>query len=106
MTTVIVTYKLPKALPRSTVLERFKVAAETKFKGMPGLHSKQFCYDEKTGNGLSVYLWQSKEQAKAFFTPEFQASFESIFGVKPDFEILDTLLVVDNRVDDITVNAA
>ena len=106
MITVLITYTLPSAPPRTAILEKFVEAANAKFKGLPGLFSKQFCYDESTGNGHSVYLWESKEQAEAFFSsPAFVEGFEKDFGAALNVTYLDTLVVVDNRVGDVTSNA-
>ena len=99
MATVLVNYTLPQILPRLEVMKLFEKSIEI-FSGMDGLHSKQFCYDEKTGKGLSVYHWNSIEQAEAFFSPIFLKNFEAKFGAVPSYEIFDTLLLVDNRVGD------
>lgn len=56
MQTVIVSYHLPNAPPRRALQQKFADAANNMFKGLPGLLSKQFCYDETTGKGQSVYL--------------------------------------------------
>lgn len=105
MTTVICTYQLPVPKSREQVMAIFKMAAETVFKDLDGLNSKQFCYDETTGKGLSVYNWISKDAAEQFFySPDFVKNFEAGLGTIPNLEILDALLVVDNRVGDITIN--
>ena len=67
MKTVLVTYHLPGKPPRAVILERFIGAANNIFKNLPGLLSKQFCYDETTGNGHSVYLWNPRHGRKSFF---------------------------------------
>ncbi len=104
MATAIVKYTLDKDIQRSEVIERFNMAAETTFKGMVGLYSKQFCYDKSTGNCLSVYHWHSKDHAEAFFSDNFIENFEKIVGVVPSFEILDCLVAVDNRAGDIIIH--
>ena len=58
MKTVLITYNLPGKPPRQAITEQFVGAANSIFKGLPGLMSKQFCYDETTGDGHSVYLWE------------------------------------------------
>lgn len=103
MATVLVRYHLSTIPPRSDVMEIMMLSAQNKFKGLPHLHSKQFCYDEKTGDGLSVYLWDSRANAEAFFTKEFIDNFTEKFGAVPSLEYYDTLLTVDNRVGDIVV---
>lgn len=104
MQTVLVSYCLPKAPPRRALLEKFVDAAHNIFKGLPGLLSKQFCYDETTGKGQSVYLWETREQAEAFFSPTFIEHFRETFGVEPTLAYLDILVLTDNRVGDVIVN--
>lgn len=104
MQTVLVSYSLPNAPPRRALQEKFVDAANNVFKGLPGLLSKQFCYDETTGKGQSVYLWETKEQAEEFFSPAFMEHFRAVFGVEPTLAYLDILVLTDNRVGDVIVN--
>ena len=55
------------------------------------------CYDELTGNGHSVYLWESQARAEEFFSPAFTQHFREVFGVEPTVSHLDILVLVDNR---------
>ena len=64
----------------------------------------QFCYDETTGGGHSVYLRESREQAEEFFSPAFVEHFREVFGVDPTIACLDIPVLVDNRDGDIVVN--
>lgn len=100
MKTILVNYNLPLRPPRAMMIEEFVDAANAKFKGMPGLHNKQFCYDESTGDGLSVYLWETDEQAEGF-AASFVDSFRETFGVEPTVTLHPALVVVDNRAGDI-----
>ena len=104
MKTVLITYNLPGKPPRQAITENFVGAANNIFKGLPGLMSKQFCYDETTGDGHSVYLWESQEQAEEFFSPAFVEHFREVFGVDPTITYLDIPVLVDNRVGDVVVN--
>lgn len=94
MHTVIVKYQLPEAKPRADMLSAFH-AAEEQFAGLSGLVRKYFCYDEAEHCGHSVYLWESKEQAEAFFGPQFATTMQEKFGATPEVFGVDTLLVVD-----------
>lgn len=104
MKTVLVSYNLPNTPPRKALLEKFVGAANDLFKGLPGLLSKQFCYDETTGKGQSIYLWETREKAEAFFSPTFIEHFRETFGVNPTITYLDILVLTDNRVGDVIVN--
>ena len=96
MHTVLVKYKLPKPVPRAMMLEGFK-GVEARFRGIPTLIRKYFCYDEENHTGHSVYLWESEEAAKKVFNDEFVADFQEKFGTTPEFFGVDTLMVVDNE---------
>lgn len=100
MTTVIVKFSYPEKRTRGEAMEHFKQASET-FKGMDGLNSKQFTFNEEAGTCLTIYNWENREKADAFFSDDFIPNFEKLVGTKPTFEILDCLLMVDNRADDI-----
>ena len=104
MITVLITYNLPGKPPRKAITENFVKAANSIFKGLPGLMSKQFCYDQATGDGHSVYLWESRERAEEFFSPAFVEHFREVFGVDPTVTYLDIPVLVDNRVGDVVVN--
>jgi heme-degrading monooxygenase HmoA len=75
-----------------------KVAHEARsmFEGMPGLRSKVFTVDEAARRATNFYVWDSAEQAKAFFGPELTARVTSLYGVAPTIRYADVLQVVDN----------
>ncbi|MGB0383404.1 MAG: hypothetical protein ACPGWR_01150 [Ardenticatenaceae bacterium] len=96
MYTVILKYVLPIPVPRQRLVDIFK-ASEARFRAMPKLIRKQFCYDEATHTGHSVYLWESEADARAFFKDEFLTRFEAKFGARPELIYIDTLMVIDNE---------
>ena len=104
MKTVLVEYVLQEPASRAQKIEETVNVANNIFKGLPGLISKQWTYDETTGKGLNVYLWESAEAADNFFDDEFAARFESRFGAHPTVTKLDTLALVDNKSGEIIVN--
>lgn len=101
MITVIVRYKTPKTYTREEIAAMLQFGAENMFKGLPHLYSKQFCFDVETSEGLSVYLWESKPHAEAFFNEQFLESFQQGMGAVPTIEYHDTIAVVDNRAGDV-----
>lgn len=105
MHTVLVTFVLPTAVPRATLLEAFEKSAP-RFRAAPGLIRKYYCYDEANHTGQSVYLWESEAAARAFMNDAFVTSFQERFGATPQMLHLDTLVVVDNEQDKTVVNAA
>ncbi len=101
MITVIVKYKTAKRFSREEVSKMLLTGAEGMFKGLPHLYSKQFCFDVAKNEGLSVYLWDTKESAEAFFNDQFLESFQQSMGSTPSVEYFDTIVAVDNRIGDI-----
>jgi len=97
MITAIVRYKPARALNREEVDQMMKYSAANVFKGVPGLYSKQFCFDVDSGEGFSVYLWESREIAQAFFSEAFLDNFKKSMGCEPVIQYWDTIAVVDNR---------
>ena len=105
MQTVLVKYALPNPVPRAVLLAGFEQAAPL-FRNAPGLIRKYFCYDEAKHTGHSVYLWDSKDSAEAFFGGAFMAQMQEKFGATPELFFVDTLLVVDNEQGKVTSNPA
>ncbi|KAI5911927.1 hypothetical protein PA01_00890 [Azoarcus sp. PA01] len=102
MITTIVEYKLPSALGREKILEKFQAARE-KFINTEGLLKKYFCYDSSDGTGTSVYIWKNLSCAEAFFTPEMLHAFEKTFGCRPTLRHVDTLMTLDNTTGEVAV---
>ena len=75
-----------------------KVAQQSRslFEGMPGLRSKVFAVDEVGRRATNFYVWDSVEQAKAFFTAELTQRVTGLYGVAPTVQYSDVLEVVDN----------
>lgn len=103
MVTVIVKYKTPKPYTREEISAMLRYGAENMFKGLPHLHSKQFCFDAANSEGLSVYLWDTRKSAEAFFDDKFLETFQQSMGATPTVEYFDNIVTVDNRVGDILV---
>lgn len=101
MVTVIVKYRTARSYTREEITAIMHLGAEQLFKGMPHLLSKQFCFDVETSEGLSVYLWDSREKAEAFYNDDFLESFKQGMGAVPTVEYHETILTVDNRANDI-----
>ena len=101
MITVIVKYQVPGDSDRAEVAAMFKQGAEGMFKGMPHLYSKQFCFDENSREGLSVYLWENRSAAEAFFSDAFVEGFSASMGCVPYITYYDNLVTVDNLSGDV-----
>jgi heme-degrading monooxygenase HmoA len=68
------------------------------FKGMDGLQSKVFMWNDETGTVINTYVWDSESAARAFFTPELKAQIIELYGVEPQVQFAEVSALVDNRV--------
>ena len=66
------------------------------FQGMSGLHSKAFMWDEQTSTVTNVYVWESEDAARAFFTPELVAHVTELYGVEPRVQFAEVSALIDN----------
>jgi heme-degrading monooxygenase HmoA len=75
-----------------------KVAAEARamFEGMPGLRTKVFTLGEKGNRATNVYLWDTEDAARGFFSDELVERVTGLYGVRPQVEFADVLELVDN----------
>lgn len=91
---VIVQFDLPKR-PTDQAINGGLGSAPT-YRGLEGkglLRKDYLNGDEGTGG---VYLWESREAAEAWYTPELVASLTERFGVEPRLTWYDTHVTVDN----------
>ncbi len=91
---VIVQFDLPKR-PTDQAINGGLGSAPT-YRGLEGkgLLRKDYLNGDKGTGG--VYLWESREAAEAWYTPELVASLTERFGVEPRLTWYDTHVTVDN----------
>jgi len=97
MFAVFVTFEYPAGFDRA----RLRAIAETasaKFAGMPLLRQKAFTLDEERQRATNVYLWESEQAARAFFTPELARRVKELYGVPARVEFAEVAALVDNTV--------
>jgi heme-degrading monooxygenase HmoA len=94
---VFVTLRSEAGLDRSAVTTVAEQAVPT-FDGMPGLRSKVFTFDPETGTATNVYVWESEDAARAFFTPELTELVTGLYGVAPDIRFVEIPALVENGV--------
>jgi heme-degrading monooxygenase HmoA len=75
-----------------------KVAAEASpiFEGMPGLRQKAFTMDPSGRKATNVYLWDSEEAARAFFTDELVEQVVGLYGARPTVRYAEVVGLVSN----------
>jgi hypothetical protein len=72
MITAIVNFRLPAEIDAKKAAELFKGSA-SKYRGMTGLVRKYYLFDEQNRVGGGVYLWKSRADADAVYTPQWKA---------------------------------
>ena len=95
MIAVFVTFEYDEGFDRARILGIAEHAKDT-FAGMPELRSKAFTLDEGNKCARNVYLWESEEAARAFFTPELAERITGFYGVAPRIEFAEVAALVDN----------
>lgn len=72
------------------------------YREVKGLISKHYLNGEAGGGG--VYMFDTKENAEAWFNDEWPAWMEGRFGVRPTLTVYDCHVVVDNAAGEVRVD--
>jgi len=69
------------------------VAAESRglFEGMAGLRTKLFTFDETTHRARNVYVWESEDAARQFFSEQLLERVTGLYGVRPQVELAEII---------------
>jgi len=70
--------------------------ARGRFEGLPGLRQKAFTLDEESRQATNVYLWDSEESARDFFSDELRDRITQLYGVRPTVRFVEVTELVDN----------
>ena len=76
-----------------------------KYEGIDGLIRKYYVSSDDKKFGGGIYLWQSREQAEAWYNREWLERITDAFG-PPVLEYLECGIVVDNETNLITTKDA
>ena len=95
MIAVFVTFEYPEGFDHKRIAG-IAEKAKGAFAGMPGLRSKAFTIDGENRRATNVYLWESEEAARAFFTPELGKRVAGLYGVAARIEFAEVAALVDN----------
>ena len=105
MITAIVNFKLPADIDAKKAAELFKGSAP-KYRGMKGLVRKYYLFDGQQRIGGGVYLWKTRADAEAVYTPQWKAYIAERYGTPPDIRYFETSVVVDNESEKTILEAA
>ena len=104
MNTVIIEFKVPADETRESLVEKFTETVNT-FHSVPGLIRKYYCVSADNDRVTSVMLWESREAADAYYTPDWYEMAKERWGAPERCMSYDTPIVVDNMIDE-TITAA
>ena len=99
MITAIVQFDLPDGIGREQAFDIFTAIAPN-YTRMPGLIHKYFCYS-KDGKGAGIYLWKSRAAANRVYAGVWRKRIKKLYGVEPEIQFYEPLLVVDNAAGEI-----
>jgi hypothetical protein len=80
----------------SAIVHKIADEARGLFEGMPGLRSKVFTLSEDARRATNVYVWDSEELAREFFSDQLVERLTGLYGVRPNVEFVEIVAVVDN----------
>ncbi len=70
--------------------------ARTKFEGLPGLRSKTFTINAGTREAMNIYIWDSEDAARAFFSDALLERATALYGVRPSVDFVQIAALVEN----------
>ena len=77
-------------------LRQVAEAARSRFEGLSGLRSKAFTVDAERREAVNVYIWESEDAARAFFSEQLIERVTHLYGVRPLVQYLRVVALVDN----------
>jgi hypothetical protein len=100
MIVTIVTFRLPKPW---TVAEATAVFQSTapKYLGRLGLVRKHYYVSDSGDRAGGIYLWRSRADADACYTPEWRATVAAKYGAAPEITYATVPVSVDNNTGEI-----
>jgi hypothetical protein len=66
------------------------------FEGMANLRYKLFTLDDKGKRATNVYVWESEDAARQFFSEALVERVTGLYGVQPRLEFAEIIESVDN----------
>ena len=91
----IVTFKLPRRWTVEQATAVFKSTAP-KYLGKAGLVRKHYYVTEEGDRAGGIYLWKSKADAEACYTPEWKAMVTEKYGAAPEILYAHVPVSIDN----------
>jgi hypothetical protein len=99
MITAIVQYRLPASISQEACAAHFRMIAPS-FQKVPGLLRKQFIHGAGEWAG-GVYLWQTRENAEAFYSGPWIDGIRERYGMDPVIQYFETAAITDNQAGEV-----
>ncbi|MEJ6022563.1 YdhR family protein [Ramlibacter sp. PS4R-6] len=99
----VTTFTLPKAITLDEAKAIFKTTAP-KYRDVPGLAKKHYVLSEDGRTAGGIYLWNSRKDAEALYTPAWRDFVKQKYGTEPSITYFDSPLVVDNIAGKIVID--
>jgi hypothetical protein len=96
MISVFVTFTYKDDFSESK-LRQIAEGSQPRFVGMQGLRSKIFAVRPEQRQATNVYVWDSEEKARAFFTDQLLERVTALYGVRPSVEFAGVAALVENK---------
>jgi len=78
------------------VVRKVASGAKGNFQGMAGLRNKFFTLAENHKQATNVYVWDSEQAAREFFSDQLLDQVTGLYGVRPRIEFAEVVESVDN----------
>ena len=95
MITVFTSFALPEPITREQARRIFLSTAPT-YQGVPGLLRKIYVLSQDGATVGGVYLWNSRKEAEAMYTPSWRSFVREKYGTDPTVTYFASPVVVDN----------
>ena len=103
MIVAIVSFKLGQPRTLDDMKKVFQGTAP-KYLNLAGLLRKNYFLTEDGLRAGGIYVWESKERAQQFYSPEWQNFVAGKYGAPPEILYVDSPVMVDNQTGKITVD--
>ncbi|HEX6007053.1 MAG TPA: YdhR family protein [Burkholderiales bacterium] len=100
MITALVQFKLPQPVTRGKAQEIF-LSTAPRYRNTPGLLRKYYVLSPDGGTAGGIYLWQSRKDAEALYTKEWQDTVRERYGAPPSITFFESPVIVDNVTNEI-----
>ena len=100
MITEIVQFELAPGTTRDEALEKYRMTADAWSKN-EDLVQKHYIFDASDNVGGGVYIWKTMEAADKWHGEQYKARVKELYGSEAKMIRYDTLLVVDNKNDEV-----